>query len=250
MDRLTVVLPQLIRARGERAVAAWRQELLRGHRAGGWSYSLLVVDNAAPSTNRGVAASWNAGARMALEQGADWLLVVSEAVVPARRGMAALFDALADDGSPDVVGGLELGWKCAAIRLGVLLGVGLFDENYWPGYYEDTDYLYRMGLAGFDSPRENGRGHRHEPVRLLEPVEDAHAIRESGVRPDFEWLRGYYRRKWGGDQGAETFDHPFGEPSRGVEWWRLEPDAPVLREGGTDGMGGTSPTERSDDAGT
>jgi GT2 family glycosyltransferase len=32
--------------------------------------------------------------------------------------------------------------------MGVVGKVGLFDEGYYPAYYEDTEYERRMGLAG------------------------------------------------------------------------------------------------------
>lgn len=182
--------------------------------------------------NVGVAASWNHGRAYCLGgsdlgPATEWLVVLSEAVEMADGG-EALLGALTDD-APDIVCGIGLGWKCAAVRRRVLEGVGEFDENFWPGYYEDTDYLYRMGLAGFDSPRENGRAHRQVEVPLRAPVEDAHAIREASIPVDFGWLRAYYVRKWGGDQGHETFAHPHGDASRAVDYWALQDDRPEAR---------------------
>ncbi|MGH9093847.1 MAG: glycosyltransferase family 2 protein [Acidimicrobiales bacterium] len=170
----------------------------------------LVVDNS--RTNRGVAASWNLGAGTMRAQGHEWLVIVSEAI---RFGLAGGLDleaALDDDPGYPWVDAL-FGWHLIAFRASTIEAVGRFDEVFWPAYMEDTDYLYRMGLAGIASPRENDRPRRQ--LTHIDAVDAGteHGLRTGRVRVDFGEQARRYRQKWGGDQGHETYRTPYGDPT-------------------------------------
>lgn len=185
--------------------------------------NVLIVDNAAvplvddPSAhwryhragrNLGVAGSWNLGVRAVLEEELDWLV------------MASTSFRFGPSGGMDFIEGLEgcagfdgaqsrHGWHLVGLPRRVLEIVGEFDENFWPAYFEETDYLYRMGLAGLASPRENDRqwgwidaegDYGRQAATLLD-----------GLAPvDLQKSSDYYERKWGGPQGGELFSVPFG----------------------------------------
>jgi len=172
--------------------------------------------------NLGVAASWNlVGARVVRDE-LDWLVLLSEAVEfgdPGGEDLVTFLDTCEHapvEQTPAV--GTLLGWKLIALRRETLERVGRFDENLWPAYFEDTDYLYRMALAGLPSPRENGIA---LPVQAVDArsIGDAHAIRSGLVEVDMPRLAAYYEEKWGGKQGSERFVRPFDHPSTDWRWW-------------------------------
>lgn len=174
--------------------------------------------------NRGVAAAWNVGRGLVCGGEYGWLITCSEAIVFGDAGGRDLVDVLPEPSNTKVddgwLGTQGFGWKLQAHNRCLLADVGEFDENFWPAYFEDTDYLYRMGLRGWPSPRENGRACTWVEVDAnLDGDGDAHAIRLLGIDVDLERLDDYYRRKWGGPQGEETFTTPFGLPDVDDRWW-------------------------------
>ena len=86
--------------------------------------------------------------------------------------------------------------------------VGEFDENFKPAYFEDNDYHRRINIAGMKAivvPSAmfyhfgNGTQREAIPGRWV----------TSGFQ--FEKNREYYKSKWGGLPGEETFQKPFNE---------------------------------------
>lgn len=124
--------------------------------------SLLIVDNgdqdlgemwvpaidhlrvADLGANLGVAASWNLAIKAGFQN--DWVMIVSDDV---RFPPGALDEFAALSAADRVV--LSSSWPhwCAfTIGMQVVQNVGLFDENFYPAYFEDTDYQRRMDEAG------------------------------------------------------------------------------------------------------
>jgi len=96
--------------------------------------------------------------------------------------------------------------------------VGEFDELFFPAYFEDNDYHYRMNLSGYDAivlPSalfyHFGSGTQNEANENGQPMVPS---------PAFEDARARYVRKWGGAPGAETFDRPYDDPSK--DWASTE----------------------------
>jgi GT2 family glycosyltransferase len=56
-------------------------------------------------------------------------------------------------------------WCAFTIGMRVVQTVGLFDEGYYPAYFEDTDYERRMGRAGV--LRQNGPAVHHDNASTL-----------------------------------------------------------------------------------
>lgn len=83
--------------------------------------------------------------------------------------------------------------------------VGEFDARFFPAYFEDNDYHYRINLIGMKAivlPTamfyHYGSGTQNEA--LIFPV----------VNGDkFDRNREYYKSKWGGVPGQETYETPF-----------------------------------------
>lgn len=170
--------------------------------------------------NRGVASAWNIGRALAIGGNHDFMVTVSEALVWGADG-GEFFPGW-QHRSAAWVGAVHFGWKLQAHSTRMLADVGEFDENFWPAYFEDTDYLYRMGLRGWPSPRENGLTCPYVEVDAsLNGDGDAHAIRLVGIEVDLPALELYYARKWGGTQGEETFKRPFGLDDVDDRWWPM-----------------------------
>lgn len=164
--------------------------------------------------NRGVSRSWNMGAERVIAGGLDYLVIVSQSVLFGAAKGDDFLDEL-NDRNPAYVVHASDGWKLLAIHRTVLERVGLFDEVFSPGYFEDTDYLIRLARAGFPSPRENGRT-LDQVVVDVSSRGDALMLKSGQVRLDYAGQEAKYIRKWGGFQGEEKFTHPYNLPE--LDW--------------------------------
>lgn len=81
--------------------------------------------------------------------------------------------------------------------------VGRFDELFYPAYYEDSDYLYRMQLLGFIQ----GVTHKLNPIdaRVSQTYEKAPEF----VNNAMKYSRLRYIEKWGNIPLLETYKTPF-----------------------------------------
>jgi len=95
-------------------------------------------------SNLGVAASWNLAVRLAHRE--RYVVVCSDDMWWPAGSLAALAEVASEDTL--VVSATWPHWQAFALGMGVVKAVGLFDEGYYPAYYEDTDYERRVGRAG------------------------------------------------------------------------------------------------------
>ncbi len=112
---------------------------------------------------------------------------------------------------------------CAFIwtRLGVGK-VGLFDENFWPAYYEDSDMRLRMKLAGL-RPAEMRGG---DSIAIHDKPPCGRNFNGTTVGTEV-FSREYYRRKWNSyDHDNEPFGPgfktPFNNLSLPLSHWTIE----------------------------
>lgn len=155
-----------------------------------------------PPANLGVARSWNLFAGLARPH--DLLLANDDVTF----GAGAIAAALA---RPEPVV-LLAGYACALYREEAWQRVGLFDESYWPAYFEDNDWARRAKLAGVAvADLTDQHMVEHVGSATLQSVPDAD--RETMHRR-FRDNRDYYARKWGGPPGEETHWTPFGRLPR------------------------------------
>lgn len=183
----------------------------------------VVVDNTVE--NRGVAGSWNIGARRVLDEGLDWLVSLSAATRFGPCGGRDFIDLLDRYSSSWVVeSSVPVGWHLIGWSRELLERVGLFDENHWPAYGEDADMAHRVGVAISESDWPAYReAWRVEPVDAWLAMQ-GHGTKLAGVQVDMTKTWAYHRAKWGGLSGHETCRRPFGDPTLPLGFWPTPPD--------------------------
>lgn len=100
-----------------------------------------------PRHNLGVAASWNRIIRTGMGLGYENIYIGSNDTY-LRPGTLEYVEGLDLDAFPDLA---MVGIHCFhafMIPTSTIAKVGWFDENFYPGYLEDVDYVKRIGLAG------------------------------------------------------------------------------------------------------
>lgn len=144
-----------------------------------------------PAENIGVAASWNL-----LHTFSQHIVICNDDVVFEKDSLESL---LATEGELVVPNG-KIGWSCFKQSNNLWDAVGLYDEMFWPAYFEDNDYRYRMKLKGIAVTHAN-----HDGI--------SHHIASSGGKGErsVSWYRNrdYYIRKWGGEPYFEIYTIPF-----------------------------------------
>lgn len=161
--------------------------------------STIVIDNT--KYNRGVAASWNIVAREVVAKKWDYLVIVSAAM----RFNQGLEDFMTELYDKKPVGlDSQFGWHCIALHRFIFESIGFFDENFYPAYYEDSDFIRRMelaeyGFAGVLNP--NVPDDKRLPKFEVdgECVEDAHGIKRADVHVDHMRNQNYFIKKWGAE---------------------------------------------------
>jgi GT2 family glycosyltransferase len=156
--------------------------------------------------NLGVAASWNEGARALREDEMLWI-VGSSLVFP--RGFSVLLEAakLANEWGVYT----PLRWHAIGITKKAFDVIGLFDENFYPAYMEDLDWLQRRDNLGKEGRKVIGYTYA-EPEAVC-TVQSAALVRR--LIPGNPWSadypnRIYYAEKWGSaDTNLNAYMTPF-----------------------------------------
>lgn len=171
---------------------------------GGSCPDLPDVEILRPGRNLGCAGSWN----FFLDLGNDPLVIANDDVRFHENTIAELVGAAR--AQPDQVffcprGRAGEAFSLFLLRQSALEKVGRFDECFWPAYFEDNSYAYRLRLAG---QRENHAdcSYDHEHSRTLAAYD---AARLAAHHEQFRLNLHCYQAMWGGPVGAERFTIPF-----------------------------------------
>jgi GT2 family glycosyltransferase len=191
----------------------------------GAEYTPFVVANW--TENIGVSKAWNEILNATLDF--DVTLICNDDVVFSREGLNNLVrsweeapaDAIMltastvfDFEGPRYVPAPD--YSCFAVRPQLYRDkIGLFDENFERGYFEDNDSHYRIKLAGYEAYRD------HLSVITHKGSQTQNANPNNPVVPPemFERNRSYFVRKWGGSPSEETFKNPYGDVSKDWKYW-------------------------------
>jgi GT2 family glycosyltransferase len=149
-------------------------------------------------TNLGVAKSWNLLCEMIYEQH-DYAIILNDDIYWGRKEYEVdnLFSNYKEN---FFVGNLE--WCVFALPKKTYIEVGKFDEDFYPAYYEDNDYSYRMKLVRkfeFKVPFFNPFIYRAS--QTLE--------KDSSIKHGFVKNGELYVKKWGGKPNQEKFKRPY-----------------------------------------
>jgi len=201
----------------------------------GWDHGFPVKTYRDPNGhNLGVARAWNVGAREVLERGLDYLVVLSASVEFGPLLHCTWKSQMEEFWGRHVIEALGHSWHLIAFHRSVFETVGLFDENFYPAYFEAIDFGYRMKVCGVVPDIEPGLAWA-DPVSGLEqyfarPWVNAmswgtaqHIVVDVPADP----LLAYYRKKWGGDKGHEKWTMPFNRKT--IDWFPTD-TIPVLAD--------------------
>ena len=107
---------------------------------------------------------------------------------------------------------------CGIVLNSMLLNrVGYFDENFFPGYFEDNDYRYRIKLTNT----------KITSIPLTNEHQTSSTLRSSILFQQknnftFQENYNYYIKKWGGPPNEETYVTPFNK-NYPVDYWKYDP---------------------------
>jgi hypothetical protein len=193
------------------------------------------------ATNRGVARSWNEGLQASFSEGNDATFLINDDLFFYGSGFDAFADFVLsetrrvpefgtisafglDMGTADSVGAGKFyqrphwqGAACMAIGRKAIEGIGYFDQNFWPAYFEDADYFRRLDLMGIPNLWDERVLLEHNRSQTVRSDFLLQRLHEERVRRNER----YYIRKWGGlrgwggpdaPPGLELFKQPFNDP--------------------------------------
>ena len=164
-----------------------------------------TVSVLSPGRNLGVAASWNAILREAHPRYAT--VISNDDVTLGPRTLEWLYSKDAIDRHDFIIaeGGHHANGWCLFLQApSCAEKVGFYDENFYPAYYEDTDYHRRMTLAGIE-PFRLPTDHAYEGWATIK-LEGYGGPTYRGQQRNLD----YYTRKWGGPPGEEKVVAAFG----------------------------------------
>lgn len=149
--------------------------------------------------NIGVARAWNVGAREVLERGLDYLVIMSASLLFGPQLHTAWTWQMCEFWGAKVIECEGMSWKLIALHRSCFEKIGLFDSNFWPGYQESIDWCRRLHIVGWE------QGFIRAWCNVMAQTVGYHSNMVRSAP-----LMEYYREKWGGPKGYETFVLPFG----------------------------------------
>lgn len=166
----------------------------------------------------GVAPSWN---RIIRNSPGPWFIAANDILF--LPGSIALLDTVVKNTSDASVVCAD-GYNIFVITEVGIKKVGLFDENFYPAYFEDIDHWRRVVLSGAKAVNVPGFQFVHgEPPHWGSTTIHSDPILMSKNKITFANLRDYYVRKWGGPPSNEKFSVPFNR-NVSLDFWECDPD--------------------------
>jgi GT2 family glycosyltransferase len=156
-----------------------------------------------PGYNMGVGSSWNWFIRLVPS---EVVVISNDDVVLDPEAFENLYKAVEEHPENPIVNETEGSWSLFAQRKSSLKDIGEYDENFWPAYFEDNDYHYRMRQKGFERHIADGVTFSHETSSTLQAFTEEQ-MQQHHAR--FRLNQIYYLEKWGGEPLAEKYTKPF-----------------------------------------
>lgn len=154
--------------------------------------------------NIGVGPSWN----KFLDIGAEYTIIANDDIEVHEHTLESLVTAARN--TPDQIFFAGSGRSGNAFSLFLLTQpgfkqIGRFDERFYPAYFEDNDYAYRMKLAGYDIITVDNATYDHVGSSTIARY---NAEEITAHHKAFQKNRMYYQYKWGGLPTEETLREP------------------------------------------
>lgn len=150
-----------------------------------------------PNRNMGVGPAWNEALRRFPD---SFVIFANDDIAIAPDSIERLVEGAYDGSKMVATSGHS--FSLFLMRPELVDLVGYFDEGFAPAYYEDTDYLRRMKLAGVERKIvDTGSSHSEQSTSRDMGWDARSLIGEQSVR---------YQAKWGGLEGSERHAHPWG----------------------------------------
>ncbi len=156
--------------------------------------------------NIGIPRSWNIG----LKKGHDWTFIVSSSML-FNKPFSHIIDMLSD--YKGLMFRTTHVWHCNGINKKLVDQVGYFDENFYPGYFEDCDWDHRCGILGIDE-------YGNIPIDAICQIDGGAS--KDGLRLNIDGVHDYFKEKWGGTRTREgwgEYKYPFNDPSKPLTYW-------------------------------
>lgn len=169
--------------------------------------------------NLGVARAWNVGARQVLDRKLDYLVILSASMQFGPTLHTTWVEQMERFWGHPAIECDGHSWHLIAIHRGVFETVGLFDERFYPAYFEGIDFSYRMRQLGMEGAWP------HCWVNALSQAVAGHGGVVNTPAPP---LLAYYEQKWGGPKGDERWTAPFG--NRALDYWEPATIPDLARE--------------------
>ena len=184
------------------------------------------IDIYIPQTNLGVAGSCNQALRMVK----DWWFHCNDDVeleaTLIEKMKAAIQSEYIDKGHHDIPFmfipdyGVGSAFSVFMMQRSITDFIGWWDESFFPIYFEDNDFGYRMNLAGVKRKVVEGcKYHHHTSSTIHGLPPDQQRLHHDNFRK----LQEYYVNKWGGPPEQEKYSRPFDGGSV-IEvdkmWWK------------------------------
>jgi len=100
-----------------------------------------------------------------------------------------------------IIIGFDGQWNVFAQANYTLDEIGYYDEKFFPAYFEDNDYYYRMRLAGYQYLVSQDIKFDHIGSGSLKAFNGQEKAKH---HEQFRKNKNYYIKKWGGSPGKET----------------------------------------------
>lgn len=159
-----------------------------------WS-GITLIEN---EKNVGVGASWNQLCQEIFKE-YEYALILNDDIYLGKNYSEVI--SLINEKKADFIRATP-DWCAFAISREVYEYIGPFDECFWPAYYEDKSYEYRMKLKGvrmIKHPLMNP--HIYQSSKTLE--------KEPSILELSKKNKKLYIEMWGGEPGKEQFKQPF-----------------------------------------
>jgi GT2 family glycosyltransferase len=148
--------------------------------------------------NLGVATSWNLLCKKIYENH-EYALILNDDIYLGRKEWEVI-NLL--DNFKKFFYCTMLDWCAFIVPKKTFKVIGDFDEQFFPAYYEDNDYHYRIKLKGegiFQIPFLNPFLYQASKTSEKDPT----------ILPKVKFNKELYIKKWGGEPNKETFKKPY-----------------------------------------